>query len=235
MTNQKTWPQKSGPRPPQRPQHGRISPNQQGLDTLMKFHGVELNKEAIEKLWAYHCLVRENNEDGDLTRLRAFETMVERHYVDCTIINGFMPEWPTRMLDIGSGAGFPGIPLKIVNPEIKLTLCEPRPKRVEFLNMVIQKLELKNIDVFGHKATSNSLIEPVDGIITRAFEVMDKTLLRIDKALKPGGCAVFMKGPAVKDELAVFNHPEYTVEAENFYTIPNSTQERALVILRRKK
>jgi 16S rRNA (guanine527-N7)-methyltransferase len=213
----------------------RVNPNPKGLDFLLKKHGVELKPQVIDKLWEYHCLVRENNEDGDLTRLRAFETMVERHYADCTIINAFVEEWPERMLDIGSGAGFPGFPLKIVNPQIKLTLCEPRPKRVEFLNMVIEKLNLKDIDVFGHKATSNSLIEPVDGVITRAFEVMDKTLLRIDKALKPGGRAIFMKGPAVREELKVFKNDEYTIEAEHFYTIPNSTQDRALIILRRNK
>ncbi len=211
----------------------RIKPSLQGLETLLAHHGVKLNSKSIEQIWAYHKIIRENNDDGDLTRLRAFETMVERHYADCTLINALIKEWPTRMVDIGSGAGFPGIPLKIVNPEINLTLCEPRPKRVDFLNHVITKLELKNIDVFGHKVTSNSLNFPVNGVISRAFENMHKTILRIENSLEVGGIAIFMKGPAAKEELEQPLDPRYKVEMAEFYTIPNSTQDRSLIVVKR--
>ncbi len=213
----------------------RLSPSPKSLDLLLKHHGVDLKRETVEKLWAYHRLVHENNEDGDLTRLRAFETMVERHYADCTLINAFVDHWPKRMVDIGSGAGFPGIPLKIVNPQIHLTLCEPRPKRVEFLNYVIEKLQLKNIDVFGHKVTSNSLRFPVEGMISRAFENFHKTLLRVEHSLQVGGTAIFMKGPALKEELNEPMDDRYQVEKAEFYTIPNSTQQRSLLILRRMR
>ena len=211
----------------------RIKPSLAGLETLLAHHGVTLNQQSLEQIWAYHKLIRENNGDGDLTRLRAFETMVERHYADCTLINALIKDWPKRMVDIGSGAGFPGIPLKIVNPQIQLTLCEPRPKRVDFLNMVIDKLKLENIDVFGHKVTSNSLDFPVDGVISRAFENMHKTILRIENSLKVGGKAIFMKGPAAKEELEEPLDPRYEVEIAEFYTIPNSTQERSLIVLKR--
>jgi len=211
----------------------RLTPSRKSLDTLLRWHGLELQAETLDQLWAYHQLIRENNDDQDLTRLNAFETMVERHYADCTLINAFIPEWPARMLDIGSGAGFPGIPLKLVNPHIRLTLCEPRNKRVDFLNMVIEKLGLKGIDVFGHKVTSHSMTIPVDGIISRAFELIEKTLPRIENCLKPGGQAIFMKGPAVKDELVTLRPQGYKITAKHFYTIPNSTQDRALVVLTR--
>lgn len=212
----------------------RLTPSRQSLGTLLEYYGVELQKQTLDQLWAYHQLLRAHNDDQDLTRLNAFETIVERHYADCILINAYVEEWPRTMLDIGSGAGFPGIPLKLVNPQIHLTLCEPRPNRVQFLEMVIKELGLKNIQVFGHKATSNSLVSPVDGIITRAFEVMDKTLLRVANALKPGGRAYFMKGPAVKDEIAQFATPDYEFVGKHFYTIPNSTQDRALIVLERK-
>jgi len=212
----------------------RLTPSRQSLGTLLEYYGVQLEKNTLDLLWAYHNILRSHNDDQDLTRLNAFETIVERHYADCTLINAFVDEWPRTMLDIGSGAGFPGIPLKLVNPQIHLTLCEPRPNRVDFLNLVIKELGLKNIDVFGHKATSNSLITPVDGIITRAFEVMDKTLLRVANALKPGGRAYFMKGPAGKEEVAQFNSPGFQIVGEHYYTIPNSTQERALLVVERK-
>lgn len=218
------------------PQFGgrRLRPSRNSMADLLAFHGVELENSTLDQLWQFHQLLRAHNEDQDLTRLNAFETIVERHYADCTLINAFMEDWPKTMLDIGSGAGFPGIPLKLVNPDIDLTLCEPRPNRVNFLNLVIRELGLKKIRVFGHKATSNSLQQPVEGIITRAFEVMEQTLLRVDKVLQPGGRAIFMKGPAVHEELTTFHNPKYKLVGENFYTIPNSTQERALIVLERQ-
>ena len=107
--------------------------------------------------------------------------------------------------------------------------------RINFLNMVIEKMGLKGIDVFGHKVTSRSMTIPVDGVISRAFEWMEKTLPRLQNSLKVGGRVYFMKGPGVADELAVF-HPEdfgYKLLDKHFYTIPNSTQDRALIVLER--
>ena len=214
--------------------HGRrLTPSRQSLQTLLEYHGVELERRTLDQLWAFHQLLRSHNDDQDLTRLNAFETIVERHYADCTIINAFVDEWPRTMLDIGSGAGFPGIPLKLVNPEIQLTLCEPRPNRVQFLELVIKELGIKGIEVFGHKATSNSLRTPVEGVITRAFEVMDQTLLRIANALVPGGRVYYMKGPAVVQELESFKGEGYKILDQHQYTIPNSTQDRALIVLER--
>ena len=214
----------------------RATPSVKGLKQLLEYHGVVLQQATLEQLWAYHQLLREHNKDQDLTRLNAFETIVERHYADCTLINAYVPKWPKRMIDVGSGAGFPGIPLKLVNPEIRLTLCEPRPNRIEFLNLVIRELGLQGIDVFGHKVTSRSLTFPVEGVISRAFEKIELTLPRIQKALVPGGKAYFMKGPAVQEELATL-HPEdfgFKLAGKYFYRIPQSTQDRALIVLEKE-
>jgi hypothetical protein len=77
----------------------RAIPSIAGLKQLLEYHGVELQKETLEQLWAYHQLLREHNKNQDLTRLNAFETIVERHYADCTLINAYVPEWPKRMID----------------------------------------------------------------------------------------------------------------------------------------
>jgi len=211
----------------------RLKPGRQSLDILLRRHGVELKSETLDKLWLFHGLLRENNKDQDLTRLNAFETIVERHYADCIIINSFVKKWPAKMLDIGSGAGFPGIPLKLVNPQINLILCEPRPNRVNFLRMAIEKLGLAGISVFEHKVTSVSMKEPVDGVICRAFGSIAETLPRLESSLKKGGRAYFMKGPAVKEELNNWSSSEYNIAEKHFYTIPNSTQQRSLIVLER--
>jgi 16S rRNA (guanine527-N7)-methyltransferase len=211
----------------------KLKPGRQSLDILLRSHGIELKKETLDKLWLFHGLLRENNKDQDLTRLNAFDTIVERHYADCIIINSFVQRWPTKMLDIGSGAGFPGIPLKLVNPQINLILCEPRPNRINFLELIIKELDLQGINVFGHKVTSSSMKEPVGGIICRALGSITETLPRLDNCLKKGGKAYFMKGPAVKEELHGFKSDRYKIMEKHFYAIPNSIQQRALIILER--
>ena len=173
----------------------RVTPSLAGLDKLLRYYGVELQQQTLEQIWEFHQLLRANNDDQDLTRLNAFETMVERHYADCTLINAYVPKWPARMIDVGSGAGFPGIPLKLVNPQIRLTLCEPRPNRIDFLNMVIEKMGLKGIDVFGHKVTSRSMDIPVDGVISRAFELMEKDAPAYREFAQGGRPRVLYEGP----------------------------------------
>ena len=196
---------------------------------------LEINDEMCEKLLLFYSMLIEKNKVMNLTAITQYEEVLEKHFLDSLSLINVCDPTGKRILDLGTGAGFPGIPLKIVNPSIRLTLCEPRPNRINFLNMVIEKMGLKGIDVFGHKVTSRSMTIPVDGVISRAFELMEKTLPRIANSLKVGGRVFFMKGPAVADELKTF-HPEdfgYKIVGKHFYTIPNSTQERALIILER--
>lgn len=65
----------------------RVTPSLAGLDKLLHYYGVELQPETLKQIWEFHQLLRANNDDQDLTRLNAFETMVERHYADCTLID----------------------------------------------------------------------------------------------------------------------------------------------------
>jgi 16S rRNA (guanine527-N7)-methyltransferase len=214
-------------------QKKRLKPCRQSLALLLRRHGIELKSDTLDKFWLFHGLLRKHNYDQDLTRLNAFETIVERHYADCIIINSFVKKWPNKMLDIGSGAGFPGIPLKLVNQHINLILCEPRPNRVNFLEMAIKTLGLQGISVFGHKVTSASMTEPVDGVICRAFGSIAETLPRLGSSLKKGGTVYFMKGPAVKEELKNWKSEDYKIAETHFYTIPGSVQQRSLIILER--
>ena len=211
----------------------RLEPSLKNMGVLLKRNGVELKYPTLQKLWQFHQLLRENNKDQDLSRLNAFETMIERHYADCMIIGAFIKKWPKKMLDVGSGAGFPGIPTKLLQPDMEMILCEPRPKRVQFLNLAVKELHLKKIKVFGHKVTSKSMTESVDGVMTRAFETIQKTIPRIDTALQSGGRIYFMKGPAARQEIEDFNIPGYEIEDVHWYTIPNSTQDRSLVIVKK--
>lgn len=211
-----------------------IKPSKAALGQLLTQYGVDLPSPTLDKLWAYHQLLREHNHDQDLTRLIGFDTIAQRHYADCMILHGMMQgRWPSPLVDVGSGAGFPGMMIKLMSPATKIVLAEPRPRRVQFLEMVIRELGLSDISVFGHKVTSRSLTQPFAGAITRAFETVEKTLPRFGGCLGLGGKAIFMKGPKAVEEVASFQSDEYKIIRNQAYRIPNTQQDRVLLILER--
>ncbi len=200
------------------------------LDALLKEQRITLNQNQLEQLWRYHKLLRNNNKDHDLTRLIKFETIVTKHYVDCLMVPKLF-KVPSSIIDIGTGAGFPGIPLKIVSPETNIILAEHRPRRVEFLEMVIKELGLKNISTYPHKVTSSSQIEKLDGVITRALETIPETLRRVENILNPGAKVIFMKGPNCSQEIgeAKMTSPIFKFEKDIHYSISKVDKRRLVV------
>jgi len=213
--------------------NGKTNPSIHYLDTLLKEQKIDLNQHQLEQLWRYHKLIRENNKDSDLTRLFKFETIVTKHYVDCiSVTKLFSIKGP--MLDIGTGAGFPGIPIKIVKPELEVTLAEHRPRRVDFLNLVIKDLKLTGIETYAHKIIKNSNIKKFNSVITRALETIPETLLRVENIVNTGGKIIFMKGPNCSEEIreAKSASPIFSLEKDIHYSI-SALDKRRLVVFSR--
>lgn len=209
-------------------------PSRTRLEELLAGYGVRLPGATLDKVWQYHQILRRGNHDLDLTRLIGFETIVQRHYADCMTLHKLMKgNWPSPLVDIGTGAGFPGMMIKIASPATEVILSEPRNVRVDFLDNTIQELGLKGISVFGHKFTSKSFTTPVRGAITRAFEPISKTLPRLQNSLQVGGLAMFMKGPGVDEELSGPIPPGYKLVRDERYRIPKTTLDRAFVVFER--
>ncbi|MBF0432105.1 MAG: 16S rRNA (guanine(527)-N(7))-methyltransferase RsmG [Fibrobacteria bacterium] len=205
------------------------------LDSLLQYYGIELNSTQLKQLWAYHQMLIAANTDSDLTRLHSFDTIVQKHYADCMLTHKLMQKkWPSPLLDMGTGAGFPGFMIKIISPETKIILAEPRPRRVDFLNQVIKELKFKDISVFGHRVTSESFTTPIKGCVTRAFASIEKSLPCLQPSLQKNGLVIFMKGPAVKVELQEFQSPQYPIQKTEYYTIPHTKQQRALIVLQKR-
>ena len=207
----------------------------EAMDGLLRKSGIRLSEGPLKQLWRYHNLFRQRNVGNELTRLIGFETIVVKHYVDCLIIGNLM-RLPSPLVDVGTGPGFPGVPLKIRYPNLEMILAEPRPKRVEFLNEVIREVGLKNTTVFENRVVSKSFKTPVQGVITRAVETIDKTLLRTSASLAIGGQAIFMKGPNADEEIREVQKRfdgRYELEMDQHYTLPHTTHHRRLVVYRR--
>ena len=203
---------------------------------IFKNHDFKCSHEERQKLAEFYALLMENQEHKNFTRLLKLKDIAIKHFIDCLIISEFT-ELKFPLLDVGTGPGFPGIPLKIRYPNEKIILGEGVQKRVEFLKHVREKMDLKNLDIIGRNI--NPYFEyPVQGVITRAVEDISNTLRNVLSCLQEGGFVYFMKGPGVnpeieqvRDELKEF----YELHADHVYDLPKTENHRRLVIYKKIK
>jgi 16S rRNA (guanine527-N7)-methyltransferase len=211
-----------------------LPPGIDAMGALFARCGIELTAGQLDQLWIYHCLLREHNPELNLTRVHNFTNMVLKLYVD-SVLPATMVELPSPLLDLGTGPGMPGIPLKICRPGLSVILAETRGGRVDFLKMAIDRLRLEGIRVDAGRVTAR-FEEPVAGVITRAVETIDRTLERVGGCLCAGGRVVFMKGPHCDEEIARaqarFNE-SYALVEDRPYRIPGTRHARRLLVYRR--
>jgi 16S rRNA (guanine527-N7)-methyltransferase len=210
---------------------------QPGIDTMGAMFAqcrIELTAGQLDQLWMYHCLLREHNPELNLTRVHNFANMVLKLYVD-SVLPATMVELPSPLLDVGTGPGMPGIPLKICRPGLSVVLAETRGNRVDFLHRAIDRLRLDGIRVVAGRLTER-YEEPVAGAITRAVETVGRTLERVRGCLCAGGHVFFMKGPHCDEEIshahAQFNQ-SYALVEDRPYHIPGTRHARRLLVYRR--
>jgi 16S rRNA (guanine527-N7)-methyltransferase len=204
------------------------------LEFLLRRSGLRPDRSQLDQLWKFHNLLRQRNEELDLTRLHSFDNMVLKLYVDSALV-GTLLRLPSPLLDLGSGPGFPGVPLKIFHPDLQVILGEPRAKRVTFLREVIEALHLTDVDVEPRRI-GKRFRHAVQGVITRAVEDMSETLQRVLPWLEPGAQAVFMKGPGCDDELETaqtFFADDFRLALDRSYQIPETPHARRLLVFER--
>ncbi len=179
-------------------------------------------------------MLRSANAALNLTRIHNFENMVLKHYVDSLLVLRFT-ELPSPLIDMGSGPGLPGIPLKLARPHVQMILSEPRGARTEFLRDVCERLKLAEIEVYPHRLGPNYPGQ-VNGVISRAVASIPETLEKVAACLVPGGKMLFMKGPDCDLEKAEAERTlseHFRLEADHAYEIPGTTHRRRLVIYER--
>jgi 16S rRNA (guanine527-N7)-methyltransferase len=211
--------------------------DQERLAADLAASGIYLNREALDRLWHFHCILRDRNRKLNLTRLYRYETMVRKHYVDCLLVpvmlakNNLALEGP--VMDLGSGGGFPGMPLAIALPEISWYLVEGRENRCAYLKETAIALGLTNVTVYWRKLQPDDTL-PVRTVITRAVEAMKETAQRLRASLEKNGLLVFMKGPHCDDEIRSMQSEPYELVLDQHYMLPGSESDRRrLVVFRR--
>lgn len=209
--------------------------NDRMMDIFKNHHFVCSHAER-QKLAEFYCLLMQNQEHKNFTRILKIKDIAIKHFIDCMIITE-LTELKFPLLDVGTGPGFPGIPLKIRFPQEKIILAEGVQKRVEFLKTVREGLKLENLDIIGRNINPH-FVYPVNGVITRAVEDITNTLRNVLSCLQCGGFVYFMKGPAVGPEIDLV--PDdlkefYILHADHNYDLPKTENHRRLVIYKKIK
>lgn len=194
-----------------------------------------VNAESVAQLCRHWQMMVESDDRSDLTRLKSARDIALKHYLDCAYPLQFI-SLPSPLLDIGTGAGFPGLVLKILSPQTHVILGEVRPKRVRFLKAVIDELRLTGVEIFAHRIGPQFPLE-INGVVTRALESCRDTLYRVQPFLPQGGRVILLKGPRGDDEVApaVAELTDFVHEKTYSYRLANTTQERRLIIFRRER
>ena len=162
---------------------------------------VPLTREAAERFERFDALLRTWNEKMDLTAVRDGEAP-DRHYLDSLTAAPLLPEG-ARVIDVGTGAGFPGVPLCIARPDLEMTLLDAREKRVEFLSLVVRELGLSARAVHARAEDfARAERERYDAALSRAVASLPVLAEWLLPLVRVGGRCVCWKGPSVGSEIA---------------------------------
>ena len=161
-----------------------------------------LLQEQIEQFYKYMNLLIEWNEKMNLTAITEPNEVIEKHFLDCLTIMPYLEE-NSKIIDVGTGAGFPGIPAKIADSSLEVTLLDSLNKRINFLNEVIDKLELQHIQAVHGRAEEfiKEKRETYDIAVSRAVAELPTLLEYLLPYIKVGGKCICMKGPKALEEI----------------------------------
>ena len=169
--------------------------------------GIPADEGRCARLCRYHELLTDWNTCMDLTNITDPAEALDRHYTDSLIALTQARLFPENasLIDVGTGAGFPGLPLAIMRPDLKVTLLDALNKRVTFLNAVIEDLQLPNVRAIHSRAEDAArqphLRETFDIAAARAVAATPVLLEYLLPFVKVGGNALMWKGPSAADEL----------------------------------
>jgi 16S rRNA (guanine527-N7)-methyltransferase len=163
-----------------------------GLESL----NLKLRDDQVEKMVVFVKLIDKWNKTYNLTAIRDRESMVRLHLLDSLAIAAYIEG--KRVIDIGTGAGLPGIPLAIMLPEIEFVLLDSNSKKTRFVKQAVLELKLDNVIVCHNRVEAYHPEQKYDTVITRAFASLSDILALTSHLLNPDGVMLAMKGEAAE-------------------------------------
>ena len=198
---------------------------QKGITEL----GLVLSDDCLAKLMQYLALLQKWNQVYNLTAIDNVTEMVTRHLLDSLAIAPYISE--QRIIDVGSGAGLPGIVLALYYPDKDFVLLDSKSKKTHFLLQAKQDLDLANVEIVHERVENYQTLQRFDIVLTRAFSTLGDMLEKTKHISQQDGKFLAMKGTIPQAEMDEIIH-NYVVTV-NKLTIPGLSAERHLLVIKK--
>lgn len=199
--------------------------------------GINITDEMFLKLKKYYDLLVSCNEKVNLTAIIKEEDVYLKHFYDSlTLIKAVDLTKKLTLCDVGTGAGFPGLVLKIVFPNLSITLVDSLEKRIKFLDQVINELDLKDITTIHSRIEDLKCCEKFDLVVSRAVAKINILLELLCQLPKVNGYVLLMKGnitEELKESNNAINKLNYKLINTVSFTLPIENSERNIVVLQK--
>lgn len=206
--------------------------------------GIQLNDRQVEQFLIYYEFLVEKNKVMNLTGITDYREVVQKHFIDSlSLVYAADIMKLESMIDVGTGAGFPGVPLKIAFPHLKVVLLDSLNKRILFLNELIDKLRLENITAIHGRAEDaarkKEYRESFDICVSRAVANLSSLSEYCIPFVKKNGFFVSYKSINIDNEIndakkALFLLGGKCVDKKEFY-LPDSDIGRSLIVIKKEK
>jgi 16S rRNA (guanine527-N7)-methyltransferase len=206
--------------------------------------GLTITEEQIEKFDKYYEMLIETNKVMNLTSITEYDEVIIKHFIDSLlVVNIFDINQSKKMIDVGTGAGFPGIPIKIMFPHLQITLLDSLNKRLKFLNNVIDELGLESIETVHGRAEeyakNKEYREKYDLCVSRAVSNLATLSEYCLPYVKTGGTFISYKSGTVQEEATEAEKAIKILGGQlrdiTYFQLPDSEIDRSLVIIDKKK
>ena len=186
-----------------------------------------------EKMIAFCDLIIKSNKLHNLTSITQMDEMLKKHILDSFSINNLIKG--KSVLDIGSGAGLPGIPLAIANPEQKYLLLDSNNKKIIFLNHVKINLDVKNVNLLHSRIEDFRSKDGFDTIVCRSYSSLSTIYLNSEKHLRKEGVIIAMKGKFPRSELSELKGIDKNInyEVKNLKVLGLKAERHAVIIFKK--
>lgn len=207
---------------------------------IAEFNGLFLDDQQVNKFKMYYKMLLEWNEKINLTTITSQEEVMLKHFIDSLMVLKFVNiEKSHKLIDIGTGAGFPGVPIKIYRQEIELTLLDSLQKRLVFLGELLNKLNLSATVVHARAesaAQTQVYREAYDFAVSRAVAPLNVLVEYCLPFVKPGGIFIAMKSQKVNQEINISKLAIKSIGGEiidvQTFQLPDAS-ERAMVKIKK--
>lgn len=214
------------------------------LESASKSMGIDLNQDMVEEFSKYKAMLKEWNEKINITSITEDDEIDLKHFADSlSILKSGKFNGNKKVIDVGTGGGFPGLPLKIYNKDLDITLLDSLNKRIIFLNEVIEELKMDRITPLHGRAEElgikSEFREQFDVCVSRAVASLDTLSEYCIPFVKVGGYFISMKGPQVEEEVNLSSKAidvlGCKVEDVIYVTLPGTDITHSLIVIKKER